>query len=205
MLLFIFLIVYFFLVFFLRSYLLWKKTNINPLTFNNGDDAHGYNGRVFVFISLLELMVAIIYAFASNWYNYLLPFWYLENQLLSQVGWSLLILSLIVVWLAQSNMRESWRIGIDEINKSKLVTTGLFAFSRNPIFLGIMIANIGLFLALPNAFTLLIVSLSTISINTQIRLEEEFLLKEFGQKYIQYKRRVNRWITINFLELNASG
>jgi len=124
-----------------------------------------------------------------------LPFWYLENDTLVYIGWALLILSLLFVWFAQSNMRESWRIGIDEENKTELVTNGFFAISRNPIFLGIMIANIGLFLVLPNAFTLLIIALSTVSINTQIRLEEEFLLKEFGEQYSKYKGRVNRWIT----------
>jgi len=120
----------------------------------------------------------------------------LDGYFLFEIGWILLLLSLIVVWVAQSQMRDSWRIGIDEENKTDLITTGLFAISRNPIFLGIMIANVGLFLALPNAFTLLIVSLSTISINTQIRLEEEFLSKEFGAEYTAYQKKVNRWITL---------
>ena len=77
---------------------------------------------------------------------------------------------------------------------TELVTPGLFQFSRNPIFLGIMIANIGLFFVIPNAFTLLIISLSTISINTQIRLEEEFLEQEFGNDYLEYTKKVKRWL-----------
>jgi len=193
MLLFIYFLIYFFLVFVLRSFLLWKKTGVNPLTFNKGDDAHGYNGKVFGIISFIELIVVSIYAFMPSLHKYLLPFWYLENESLQYVGWALLILSLIMVWLAQSNMRESWRIGIDEENKTELITSGFFAFSRNPIFLGIMIANVGLFLVLPNAFTLLIIALSTTSINTQVRLEEEFLEEEFGDKYLEYKSTVRRW------------
>ena len=196
MYLFIFLLIYFFLVFFLRSFLLWKKTNINPLTFNKGDDAHGYNGKVFGIISFIELVIVSFYAFIPSSYKFLLPFWYLEYDTLVYVGWALLIFSLVFVWFAQSNMRDSWRIGIDEENKTELVTNGFFAISRNPIFLGIMIANIGLFLVLPNAFTLLIIALSTVSINTQIRLEEEFLLKEFGEEYKSYSVRVNRWFTL---------
>lgn len=196
MYLFIFFIIYFFLVFVLRSYLLWKETKVNPLTFNKGDDAHGYNGKVFGVISFIELIIVSIYAFIPSLLRYLLPFWYLEHESLRYVGWALLIISLIMVWLAQSSMRESWRIGIDEENKTELVTSGFFAFSRNPIFLGIMIANVGLFLVLPNAFTLLIIVLSTTSINTQIRLEEEFLKEEHGEQYISYKSKVNRWLTL---------
>ena len=197
MMLLIYFLIYFFLVFILRSFLLWKKTGVNPLTFNKGDDAHGYNGKVFGIISFIEMIVVSIYAFMPSLHKYLLPFWYLENESLQYVGWVLLILSLIMVWLAQSNMRESWRIGIDEENKTELITSGFFAFSRNPIFLGIMIANVGLFLVLPNAFTLLIISLSTTSINTQVRLEEEFLTEEHGEQYISYKSKVNRWLTLN--------
>lgn len=194
MILFIYFIIYFLLVFVIRSFLLWKRTGVNPLTFNKTDDAHGFNGKVFTVISFLELIVVGFCAFKNNWYDYLLPFWYLENPILIKIGWGLLILSLILVWIAQSQMANSWRIGIDEKNKTNLVTSGMFSISRNPIFLGIMIANVGLFLVLPNAFTLLIVSLSTISINTQIRLEEEFLKREFGVEYEEYSKKVRRWI-----------
>ena len=191
--LFVFLLVYFFFVFFLRSYLLWKRTGVNPLTFTKTDDAHGYNGKIFTFISLLEFVVVFIYAFKNEWYQYLLPFWYLEHDYLKYIGWGLLFVSLILVWVAQSQMANSWRIGIDEKNRTDLVTGGLFSISRNPIFLGVMIANIGLLLIIPNAFTLLIVSLSTVSINTQIRLEEEFLKRSHSKEYHDYLNSVRRW------------
>ena len=192
--LFIYLLIYFLLVFIIRSIWLKLKTGVNPIAFNKTDDAHGYNGKVFTVISFLELFIVGIYAFKIEWYKYLLPFWYLENDTLSKVGWGFLILSLIVVWIAQSQMANSWRIGIDEKNKTKLVTKGLFSISRNPVFLGIMIANIGLFLVIPNAFTLLIISLSTISINIQVRLEEAFLKQEFENQYLEYSKKVRRWI-----------
>ena len=191
--LFVFLLVYFFIVFFLRSYLLWKRTGVNPFTFSKSDDAHGFNGKVFTLISLLEFIVVFIFAFKNEWHQYLLPFWYLENSYLQYIGWGLLLLSLVLVWIAQSQMANSWRIGIDEKNKTELVTNGLFAYSRNPIFLGIMMANVGLMLIIPNAFTLLIVSLSTISINTQIRLEEAFLKSSHGKAYQEYLNQVRRW------------
>lgn len=192
--LFTFLCIYFFLIFFLRSVILWKRTGINPLTFSKTDDAHGYNGKVFTFISIVEFVVVFIHTFKSEWYQYLLPFWYLEHSYLQYIGWGLLLLSLVLVWAAQSQMANSWRIGIDEKNKTELVTNGLFSISRNPIFLGIMIANIGLILIIPNAFTLLIVTLSTVSINTQIRLEEAFLESRHGKDYQDYLNQVRRWL-----------
>lgn len=194
MLLFLFLLVYFILIFVLRSWLLWKSTGINPLTFDDGDDAHAFNGRIFKLISALEFIIVGIYAFKEEWYTYLLPFWYLESPTLVTIGWVLLIISLLFVVIAQSQMHDSWRIGIDEVNPTRLKTQGFFSISRNPVFLGIMIANIGLFLVIPNAFTLLIISLSFLSMNTQIRLEESFLENTFGEEYLNYRKRVRRWI-----------
>ena len=134
MLLFIFFIVYFLFVFVIRSVLLKIKTGVNPLTFNKTDDAHGYNGKVFTVISFLELVIVGIYAFKIEWSKYLLPFWYLENEILFKIGWGFLIISLILVWFAQSQMANSWRIGIDKKNKTKLVTTLTYPHhSRNQI------------------------------------------------------------------------
>ena len=97
MTLFIFMILYFLLVFVIRSVLLWKNTGVNPLTFNKSDDAHGFNGKVFTTISLIELLAVGIYAVKNEWYEYLLPFWYLEYPILKNIGWALLVLSLILV------------------------------------------------------------------------------------------------------------
>lgn len=118
----------------IKVHFAWRKTGINPLTFKKTDNAHDYNGKVFTFITIFELIVVGIYAFKNKWYEYLLPFWYLENPILQKIGWTLLVISLIVVWISQSQMANSWRIGIDENNKTKLVTNGVFSISRNPFF-----------------------------------------------------------------------
>jgi protein-S-isoprenylcysteine O-methyltransferase Ste14 len=91
-------------------------------------------------------------------------------------------------------MGESWRIGIDDAPKTRLVNTGVFGISRNPIFLGMIVTLFGLFLVMPNALTLLAVVLGVVVINIQVRLEEEFLKTTHGDEYARYIRRVRRWI-----------
>lgn len=91
-------------------------------------------------------------------------------------------------------MADSWRIGIDHKNETELITKGLFSLSRNPIFLGIFIANLGLFFVIPNAFTLLINAWSFSTIQTQVRLEEDFLENEHGKVYEGYCGMVRRWV-----------
>ncbi|HUN04587.1 MAG TPA: methyltransferase, partial [Niabella sp.] len=84
--------------------------------------------------------------------------------------------------------------GIDKKNKTDLVTDGVFRISRNPIFFGMMISVMGLFLILPNMMTFFLFFTTCIIIQIQIRLEEEFLEKQHGQTYLEYKRTVRRLI-----------
>lgn len=118
----------------------------------------------------------------------------MDNLIVKYFGLGLLASSLIWTMMAQGHMKNSWRIGIDTETKTELVTTGLFRFSRNPIFLGMIISLIGLFLTTPNALTGLFLILGYVLIAIQIRLEEEFLAKEHGQAYINYQKKVRRLI-----------
>ncbi len=190
----IFFLIFFLIVFVIRSYLLWKSSGINPLTFDNSDDAHGFNGKVFKIISYFELAIVAVNAIKNDWYQYYLPFWYLEHPVLEMIGWGLLHGSLIWIFIAQLQMSDSWRIGIDQENETELVSKGLFSISRNPIFFGIIIADLGLFLVIPNAFTLLISVLSIYAVQVQVRLEEVFLAQVHGEEYAQYCKQVRRWI-----------
>jgi protein-S-isoprenylcysteine O-methyltransferase Ste14 len=100
------------------------------------------------------------------------------------------------VWtvIAQGHMKNSWRIGIDNETKTELVTSGLFSVSRNPIFFGMTLSLAGLFLTTPNALTAIFLIVGHILIQIQIRLEEEFLTNQHGQKYLNYKQQVRRLI-----------
>ena len=94
-------------------------------------------------------------------------------------------------------MKNEWRIGIDTETKTELITSGLFGCSRNPIFFGMIVCLIGLFFCTANAVTALFLILGFILIQIQIRLEEEFLIKEHGEKYLNYKLKVGRFIGTN--------
>ena len=190
----IYLVVYVLAAFFWRSYVVWKKTGINPVVFRGSDDAHDFIGRVFKLFLAGVVAVAIVYSFFPRAYPYLMPVSWLEKPWMRSTGVVLLIASLIWTILAQVRMGESWRIGIDNEHKTKLVQTGLFRISRNPIFLGIMVTLLGLFLVIPNAITLLILVLGVVLINIQVRLEEDYLRRTHGDEYVDFTKRVGRWI-----------
>jgi protein-S-isoprenylcysteine O-methyltransferase Ste14 len=109
-------------------------------------------------------------------------------------GVGLLGLSLIWTVIAQYQMGESWRIGIDQDHTTALIHRGLFRISRNPIFVGMITTLLGLFFVIPNAVTLVILVTGVAVIAIQVRLEEAYLFELHGDDYAKYRRRVRRWL-----------
>ena len=136
--------------FVIPSYRTYKSTGINPITFGKEPNAHNYIGNVMKVLLAALFVVILMYSF-GNIYQFTIPIPYLQNLNIHFVGLILIHISLIWIIIAQVQMSNSWRIGIDEQNKTDLVTKGLFSISRNPIFLGMIICVAGLFLVIPNA------------------------------------------------------
>jgi protein-S-isoprenylcysteine O-methyltransferase Ste14 len=190
----IYLLAYFLAEFFWRSYVVWKRTGINPVVFKGSDSAHDFVGRIFKVLFAVIVAVVVIYAFVPSAYQYLLPIQLLERTWIKLTGIVLLLVSLMWTILAQAQMRESWRIGIDTEHPTELVQSGVFKFSRNPIFVGMTVTLLGLFLVIPNVGTLVTLLVGSILIGIQVRLEEEYLTRVHGEKYLEYRRGVRRWI-----------
>ncbi len=190
----IYIALFFGLALFLPSYRVWKSTGVNPYKFRSSDSANDYIGKNFRFVLIACALVVIIFAFLPGIYPLLLPIPILANTVFKIIGQFLLFIALIWVLTAQVHMQRSWRIGIDETEKTELIQTGLFKFSRNPIFLGMRLMLLGLFLTLPAAVTLIILILGEILTQTQVRLEEEFLTRVHGEAYLAYTKQVRRWI-----------
>ena len=193
--LFIFLVISLLLVFAVPTYLTYRKTGINPITFGKEDNAHNYIGRIFKILMALLFAVFAVNLFSPDIYRrFLVPIAYLENQTVFYIGLVLLHISMLWIFIAQMQMGKSWRIGIDDKNKTDLIKTGLFSVSRNPIFFGMIIAIFAAFLVLPNIITVFVAFAGYIIIQIQIRLEEEFLQKQFGSEYLEYKSKTRRLI-----------
>lgn len=97
--------------------------------------------------------------------------------------------------LAQLSMGDSWRVGVDESEKTRLVTGGLFGWVRNPIFSFMWLSVFGLVLVVPNALSLLACSLTVLGIEAQVRaVEEPHLKRTHGEAYARYAATVGRFV-----------
>ncbi|MBQ8622157.1 MAG: isoprenylcysteine carboxylmethyltransferase family protein [Oscillospiraceae bacterium] len=91
-------------------------------------------------------------------------------------------------------MQDSWRAGVSKTDKTALITNGIFAVSRNPAFLGFDLLYIGILLMFFNWVLLAASAFAALMFHLQIvNVEEEFLLEAFGDEYLNYRKKVNRY------------
>ncbi|MFY0625432.1 MAG: isoprenylcysteine carboxylmethyltransferase family protein [Reichenbachiella sp.] len=189
-----FTLIYVLQIFVFRSWLQWRKTGINPFVFGKTETAHDYIGRVYKVMMVGTWVAIICSSFIPDVYHYLMPIGYLDNQFIQLSGLVLLVTSFIWIVVAQYQMSKSWRIGINYEEKTDLVSHGVFAYSRNPVFLGVLVSYLGTFLIIPNALTFATLWITYFIIQVQVRLEEEYLKSIHGDAYELYQRKTHRWL-----------
>ena len=92
-------------------------------------------------------------------------------------------------------MRDSWRAGVSKSEKTELVTSGIFSISRNPAFLGFDLVYLGILLMFFNWVLFAVSIFAALMFHLQIvNVEEDFLLEAFGEDYLNYRKKVNRYL-----------
>ena len=91
-------------------------------------------------------------------------------------------------------MKDSWRAGIAEKDKTEIITSGIYSISRNPAFLAFDLVYAGLLLMAFNWVLMVFSFFAVTMLHLQILQEEAFLSKKFGAEYIAYKNKVRRYL-----------
>jgi protein-S-isoprenylcysteine O-methyltransferase Ste14 len=110
------------------------------------------------------------------------------------LGALLLFGAMAFMVIAQLDLGASWRVGFDDGARPGLVTTGLYRFSRNPIYLALFAALAGMFVLIPTWLSLAMLVGTIIGIRNQVLEEERFLRRKYGDEFASYARRVGRFI-----------
>ena len=119
------------------------------------------------------------------------PLFYLIN-LIGILG---LIIS-IFIFFSGFNLFNSYSENpVPNSPSEKLIKTGIFAYTRNPIYLSFVLFHLSMFLVFENVMYLITAIIQGIWIhNKVIKYEEEYLLKKFNEEYRRYMNSVKRWI-----------
>ena len=77
----------------------------------------------------------------------------------------------------------------------EIISTGVYRFSRNPMYVGMALLQAGIGLALASAWIIALVPVVLVGVYaTAVRHEEAYLEDKFGATYLSYKSSVRRWI-----------
>lgn len=111
------------------------------------------------------------------------------------VGVLIAVVGVAVFIISVLTMRDSWRAGVSQTDKTELVTKGIYKISRNPAFLGFDLMYLGILLMFFNLVLFIVSLLAMLMFHLQIvNVEEEFLLETFDDEYLRYKKKVCRYI-----------
>lgn len=111
------------------------------------------------------------------------------------VGAILAAVGIAATFAAQLAMGASWRIGVDPGERTALVTVGVFAVVRNPIFTTMGLTAIGLTLMVPTVVGIAALGVVGGALEAQVRaVEEPYLRATHGAAYRAYTRRVGRFV-----------
>ncbi len=152
------------------------KATIHPQFFYTGKIS-GYVSWIFYFLSIFNIFII-----SRQPIDYL--------KILSH-GFTLI--GLIIVFISLINLGGSTRLGLPS-EKTYLKTKGLYRFSRNPIYLGFNLFTLSSMIFTYNIIIAILGIYSIVIYHFIIIGEEKFLEKRFGNEYIEYKKKVRRYI-----------
>ena len=119
---------------------------------------------------------------------------FFRSDAVAWVGVGLCCGGLLVMLASLISFGRSFRVGIDVDRPDELVTTGVFAWSRNPIYVALFLVLVGQLLVFPNWVPLLYLFAGTWLFHRQVLREEEFMRGQYGEAYAAYCRRVRRYV-----------
>lgn len=110
-------------------------------------------------------------------------------------GFIAAVSGIVATFAAQLAMGSSWRTGVDEFERTALVTTGPFRLIRNPVLTSAIAGFLGLATMVPNTVAIMGLICAVTGIQIQVRLAEEpYLRRVHGAAYTDYAAGVGRFL-----------
>lgn len=153
-----------------------------------------WNHIAFRFFRISIWMVCLFRLFFPNIDNYLGMINILELSSVIGVGLILLTVGFLSTALIHYSLGKEWRSGIDPSGPARVITSGAYQFSRNPMFVCIAIAQLGFFFAIPSVFSLVCLTIGLYTLNSQTLEEEIHLSQKLPIEYATYASKVRRWV-----------
>ncbi len=119
---------------------------------------------------------------------------FIHSEITPWIGVFFCLAGLLLMLWSLVSFGKSFRVGIDTEHSDKLITTGAFAVSRNPIYVAFGFVLFGIFLIFLNWILLVYFLAALWLFNRQVVREEHFMQMHYGKEYADYRRRVRRYL-----------
>jgi protein-S-isoprenylcysteine O-methyltransferase Ste14 len=119
---------------------------------------------------------------------------FFHSEIVSWMGIVFCLVGLLLLLMSLISFGQSFRVGIDTEHPDKLITSGVFAFSRNPIYVAFAFILVGQFLIFSNWILLVYLVAGIWLFHRQVLREEQYLKKHYGKEYVVYSNRVRRYL-----------
>lgn len=143
------------------------------------------------FLLVATYGIAVIQYASVFFESYMLPFHFAVPVRI--IGLAIAACGVLFFVSAIMVMHDSWRAGVDESQKTEIVTSGIYKWSRNPAFVGFDLLYIGTALVFPNVVMIGASIMALVLFHLQILEEEKFLPSAFGDEYLSYKKSTPRY------------
>ncbi len=154
-----------------------------------GKGKTGFVKFIELTMKIATILVPVIEAISIVW---------LQPTSMEWMRWTGVVIGFIGTMISICSvvtMKDSWRAGVSETEKTELVTSGIYQISRNPAFLGFDMVYIGILCMFFNWVLFAVSVFAMLMFHLQIvNVEEEFLMKAFGEEYLKYKSKVHRYL-----------
>jgi protein-S-isoprenylcysteine O-methyltransferase Ste14 len=147
-----------------------------------------------IIFSNLCIFTAIFSTSSDSFYKLLVVIPFLRSPVITFFGLSLFAISIIMGWFFSAQLKESWRVGVHEHQKTQLIQNGIYQYVRNPYFLSYFIMFLSLFLVRPSLVMVVLIAISIAIFHRMVLKEETHLLKIHGTQYEKYKEATGRYI-----------
>ena len=163
-----------------------KRRGIQTMQIGHGKDPQTHTVETLMGIATVGIIPAQLLSIAFGW-SHLPANARFTGFCIGMVGDLIFLISVLC-------MKDNWRAGIPDRDRTELVTDGIYAFSRNPAFLGFDLQYVGVLLMFCNLLTASFTVFAVSMLHLQILQEERYLTATFGAEYLKYRHQVLRYL-----------
>jgi protein-S-isoprenylcysteine O-methyltransferase Ste14 len=150
----------------------------------------GDKGSIWILVLSISMGYWLSFIIGATTYGRL-PFWntfFATGSVLALIGLTIRVASIM-------KLKQQFTYTVTRIENHELIETGLYKVIRHPGYLGQLIIFLGIAVCLSNWLSVLcMMTPVTMGYLNRIKVEEKFMVRQMGQKYLDYRKRTKKLI-----------